>query len=131
MVRERPERCAERIAYGVGSGRAGPWTFHNAANDTLYVASSSDNAIYEIPTATKTASTANATLLFQDFTHLHGPIDLVILPNGHFLVATATARMPIRMSPVYWRNTHPPDSFWGRGRLTPTTAAPLVWQPVI
>jgi len=62
---------------------------YSAYNDTLYVASSSDNAVYEIPTARTTQSTVGATLFFQDFTHLHGPLDLAILPNGHFLVANS------------------------------------------
>jgi DNA-binding beta-propeller fold protein YncE len=63
---------------------------YNPANDTLYVASSSDNAVYSIPTATGNHPTpVSPALLFQDFTHLHGPLDLTILPNGHFLVANS------------------------------------------
>lgn len=62
---------------------------YNDSNDTLYVASSVDNAIYEIPTATKTQTPVNQTLFFQDFTHLHGPLDLARLPNGHLLVANS------------------------------------------
>ncbi|MGA8029558.1 MAG: hypothetical protein WB992_20640 [Bryobacteraceae bacterium] len=62
---------------------------YSPSNDTLYVASSTDNAIYEIPTAAATHSIVSATLLFQDLTHLHGPLDLSILPNGHFLVANS------------------------------------------
>ncbi len=62
---------------------------YSASNDTLYVASSTDNAIYEIPTATATSTTVSATLFFDDTTNLHGPLDLAILPNGHFLVANS------------------------------------------
>ncbi len=63
---------------------------YNAANDTLYVASSADNAVYEIPTAAAPHSApVSASLLFSDLTHLHGPLDLAILPNGHFLVANS------------------------------------------
>jgi DNA-binding beta-propeller fold protein YncE len=58
---------------------------YDAANDTLYVASSTDNAVYQIPTATKTNSTVTATLFFSDDTHLHGPLDMAFLPNGHLL----------------------------------------------
>lgn len=64
---------------------------YNSANDTLYVASSSENAIYAIPTAVATHSTLSPTLLFEDSTHLHGPVGLSILPNGHFLVADSDA----------------------------------------
>lgn len=60
-----------------------------AVTDTLYVASSADNAIYAIPTATKATTTVAQTLLFQDLTHLHGPLDLALLPNGFFLVANS------------------------------------------
>jgi hypothetical protein len=62
---------------------------YNPQNDTLYIASSSDNAIYEIPTAVATNSTLSATLLVQDVTHLHGPLDLAILPNNHLVVANS------------------------------------------
>lgn len=62
---------------------------YNATTDTLYVASSYDNAIYEIPKAVATNSTVTATLFFEDLTHLHGPLDLALLPNGHLLVANS------------------------------------------
>ncbi len=62
---------------------------YSPANDTLYVVSSADNAIYEIPTAVATHSALSPTLLFEDAIHLHGPLDLSILPNGHFLVANS------------------------------------------
>ncbi len=62
---------------------------YNAANDTLYVASSADNAIYEIPTATKAPSPISPTLLLQDDTHLHGPLDISILPDGNLVVANS------------------------------------------
>ena len=62
---------------------------YDAIRDTLYVASSADNAIYEIPTASTTQATVSARLLFDDPTHLHGPLDLAFLPNGHLLVANS------------------------------------------
>jgi DNA-binding beta-propeller fold protein YncE len=62
---------------------------YNPANDTLYVASSTDNAIYAISPAVGTAATLSPVLLFQDITHLHGPLGLTILPDGHFLVANS------------------------------------------
>jgi hypothetical protein len=60
---------------------------YDPTHDTLYVASSADNAIYEIPTAVATHAPVSATLLVQDFTHLHGPLDLAILPNGYLVIA--------------------------------------------
>lgn len=62
---------------------------YSPSNDTLYVASSTDNAIYAVPTASKTQSPVSQTLVVQDLTHLHGPLDLVILPDGHFVVANS------------------------------------------
>jgi hypothetical protein len=63
---------------------------YSASNDTLYVASSTDNSIYEIPTAAAPHSIpVAATLFIQDLTHLHGPLNLAILPNGHLLVANS------------------------------------------
>jgi hypothetical protein len=62
---------------------------YDSVHDTLYVASSTDNAIYQIPTAAAANSAVGATLLFQDLTHLHGPLDLSILPNGHLLIANS------------------------------------------
>jgi hypothetical protein len=62
---------------------------YSPSNDTLYVASSADNAIYQIPTATSAGSAVTPLLLVQDATHMHGPLDLAILPDGHFVVANS------------------------------------------
>lgn len=62
---------------------------YDPIHDILYVASSTDNAIYQIPTAAAAHGTVSASLFFQDVEHLHGPLDLTILPNGHFLVANS------------------------------------------
>lgn len=58
----------------------------DAKHDTLYVASSTDNAIYQIRDAADAKSKVSATLFLQDLTHLHGPLDIALLPNGHLLV---------------------------------------------
>ncbi len=62
---------------------------YSAFNDTLYVASSVDNTIYAIAPATRASGPVTPTVFIQDFTHLHGPLDLAMLPNGHFLVANS------------------------------------------
>jgi hypothetical protein len=62
---------------------------YDSVHDTLYVASSADNAVYQISKAAASQGTVAATLLFQDLTHLHGPLDLSILPNGHLLIANS------------------------------------------
>jgi hypothetical protein len=63
---------------------------YNAPNDTLYVASSCDNAVYAIAAATAPhGAPVSPVLVFQDSTHLHGPVGLQILPNGHFLITNS------------------------------------------
>ncbi len=61
----------------------------DATHDTLYIASSADNAVYQIHNAATTKAKVNAALFFQDLTRLHGPLDIAFLPNGHLLVANS------------------------------------------
>lgn len=62
----------------------------DAAHGILYVVSEVDSAIYSIPSAaTRTSTAGTGTLIYQDFTHLHGPLDLAMSPNGHLLVANS------------------------------------------
>jgi hypothetical protein len=61
-------------------------------SDTLYVASTGDNAIY----AVSHASTANGdqgrgTVVIQDAVHLHGPLALARAPNGDLIVSQGDA----------------------------------------
>lgn len=73
---------------------------YDAVHDTLYVASSSDNAIYSIPTAAAPhGAPIGASLFVMDPIHLHGPLDLSILPNGHFLVANSDGSNADPMQP--------------------------------
>jgi len=63
---------------------------YDAVHDILYVASSLDNAVYSIASAGTSTGTAGAIkVVYQDVTHLHGPLDLVMAPNGHLLVANS------------------------------------------
>lgn len=59
-------------------------TIHNI----LYVASETDNTIYSLP-SNAAASQGSGTIVYQDSTHLHGPLDMVLAPNGHLLVANS------------------------------------------
>jgi hypothetical protein len=59
-------------------------------HDVLYVASSLDNAIFAIPNAEHSKSDhGTGRLVVQDNTHLHGPLGLVLAPNGNLIVANA------------------------------------------
>lgn len=60
---------------------------YSASNDTLYFANSDDGSIYKIPQAVAGTSTTTAAVFIQDGAHLHGPIGLAILPDGHLLVS--------------------------------------------
>ena len=63
---------------------------YDAAHDTLYVASSTDNAVYSLTgVATAASSLGSGKLVYQDPVHLHGPLDLVIAPTGDLLVANS------------------------------------------
>jgi len=63
---------------------------YDDANDILYVASSFDNAVYAIPSAgAATSANGTGTMVYQDNTHLHGPLDLVLLPSGNLIVANS------------------------------------------
>jgi hypothetical protein len=66
---------------------------YDEQNDVLYVASSEDNAVYAIENAgkisTDVSSKKTGRVVVRDYEHLHGPLDLVRTPNGHFLVANS------------------------------------------
>jgi DNA-binding beta-propeller fold protein YncE len=64
--------------------------YFDALHNVLYAASSADNAVYALAGAGTTTSTlGTGTQLFQDFVHLHGPIDILLAPNGHLLIANS------------------------------------------
>jgi sugar lactone lactonase YvrE len=64
-------------------------------SDTLYVASTADNAIYAISNAQFRLNDAGTgTVAYQDATHLHGPLGLVLAPNGDLIVSNGDAVNP-------------------------------------
>jgi hypothetical protein len=63
--------------------------------DTLYVASTGDNAIFAVSSAsTRTSDAGMGTVAIQDATHLHGPLGLVLTPNGDFISTQGDAVNP-------------------------------------
>jgi hypothetical protein len=65
---------------------------YNPFLDLLYVASTDDNAIFAVPFAALTnQDTNNGTLVYQDSTHLHGPLGLALAPNGNLITANGDA----------------------------------------
>lgn len=63
--------------------------------DTLFVASTADNAVYAIHNAKNRSSDAGTgKIIYQDPTHLHGPLGMVMAPNGDLIVANGDAVNP-------------------------------------
>jgi len=64
----------------------------DAKTDTLYVASTADNAIFAIPNAAITSRDhGTGKAIVQNDPHLHGPLGLVLAPNGDLIVANGDA----------------------------------------
>jgi hypothetical protein len=63
---------------------------YDVTADVLFVASEVDSSVYAIYGAGGLSSSAGTgELVYQDATHLHGPLDLAIAPDGHLLVANS------------------------------------------
>jgi len=68
---------------------------YDSSSDVLYVASTADNEIFAVADAAKTAtSTTPGTVIFSDATHLHGPLGLVLAPNGNLISSQGDAINP-------------------------------------
>ncbi len=65
------------------------------ARDLLFVASTGDNAIFSIANPLHTRSdNGMGRLVYTDDVHLHGPLGLVLAPNGHLLATEGDAVNP-------------------------------------
>ena len=60
---------------------------YDADHDTLFVASTVDNAVYAVQNAEKaTGSNGTGNIIYSDAVHLHGALGMAMAPNGHLLV---------------------------------------------
>ncbi|HEX7377622.1 MAG TPA: hypothetical protein VF278_10950, partial [Pirellulales bacterium] len=67
----------------------------DAKTDTLYVASTGDNAIYAIRNAARTQrDEGTGRVIYNDPTQLHGPLGMVQAPNGDLIIANGDAVNP-------------------------------------
>lgn len=67
----------------------------DAKTDTLYVASTGDNAIYAVANAAQTSRDhGTGRVIFNDPTQLHGPLGMVMAPNGDLIIANGDAVNP-------------------------------------
>jgi uncharacterized protein (TIGR03118 family) len=65
---------------------------YDARTDTLYVASTDDNAIFAIKHAGRaTDEDGTGAVVFNDPNHLRGPLGLVLAPNGDLITANGDA----------------------------------------
>jgi hypothetical protein len=62
----------------------------DAAHNILYVASQVDLAIYSL-SSIASGSQGTGSIVYQDSVHLHGPLGVVLTPNGHLLIANSDA----------------------------------------
>jgi hypothetical protein len=68
---------------------------YDPSRDVLYVASTGDNEIFAIANAVETKMDAGqGSVIYQDNTHLHGPLGLALAPNGHLITANGDAVNP-------------------------------------
>jgi DNA-binding beta-propeller fold protein YncE len=64
----------------------------DAKTDTLYVASTVDNAIFAVHNPdTRVPQSGKGVLVFQDNAHLRGPLGLVLEPDGNLITANGDA----------------------------------------
>ncbi|BEU71135.1 MULTISPECIES: hypothetical protein [Ralstonia solanacearum species complex] len=68
---------------------------YDAAHDVLYVASTNDNAVFAVSRAAAlTHDNGPGRVIYQDSTHLHGPLALALAPNGDLVAANGDAINP-------------------------------------
>jgi hypothetical protein len=110
MIRDDDDSDADRVvvtkATQIGSGYVhrcdsaafvvGPTGLAlDEENDTLYVASTGDNAIFAIRNASETANdSGTGKLVISDSTHMHGPLGLARARNGNLITSQGDAVNP-------------------------------------
>lgn len=61
---------------------------YDPIRNVLYVASSDDNAVYLVPDAGESQSDhGTGRIIYKDNAHLHGPLGMIMAPNGHLIAA--------------------------------------------
>jgi hypothetical protein len=68
---------------------------YDPEKDLLYVASSADNTVFAVSEAGTThKDRGTGRVIYKDSTHLHGPLGMIMAPNGHLVVANNDAINP-------------------------------------
>jgi hypothetical protein len=93
---------------------------YDPRKDILYVASTDDNAIFAIPNAGRTHHDHGmGKLIYQDPAHLHGPLGLVLAPNGDLIASNGDAVNPDDKHPNELVEFTPAGKFVGQFQLDP------------
>jgi hypothetical protein len=71
---------------------------YDSSKDILYVVSTEDNGIFAIANASTTADQGPGTLVYRDSMHLHGPVGLLLAPNGDLITSNDDAA-PVNPDP--------------------------------
>lgn len=120
-------RTAEVIADGY-THRPDPATFevgptglaYDPQSDTLYVASTGDNAIFAVRNANEERpSRGRGQLITADPVHLHGALAMVLAPNGHLLVSNSDGINPNPGEPSEIVEFGPRGRFFGQLSVDP------------
>jgi DNA-binding beta-propeller fold protein YncE len=65
---------------------------YDPKSDTLYVTSTAEDSVFAVARAGRTVTNGGkGTSIFSDATRLHGPLGLVLAPNGDLIVANGDA----------------------------------------
>ncbi|MGA7919225.1 MAG: hypothetical protein WCA38_06090, partial [Candidatus Acidiferrales bacterium] len=68
---------------------------YDPIRNVLYVASTDDNAVFVVPDAGDSRSDhGTGRIIYHDNAHLHGPLAMVMAPNGHLLASQNDAINP-------------------------------------
>jgi len=99
---------------------------YDAYRDLLYVASTADNKIYAVMNASKLKqSNGTGSVIYQDQVHLHGPLGLVLAPNGHLIVSNGDAINGDPKQPSEIVEFTPAGKFIGQLLLDPNPDGPF------
>jgi uncharacterized protein (TIGR03118 family) len=94
--------------------------------DILYVASTGDNQIFAIPNAKgRTTDAGMGQVIYQDNVHLHGPLGLLLAPNGDLITANGDSINPDPKQSSEIVEFTPSGNFVGQFQLDPNPDAPF------
>jgi hypothetical protein len=95
---------------------------YDAQSDILYVASTADNAVFAIHNAGQTQrDRGKGKLIYHDDAHLHGPLGLVLAPNGDLITANGDAVHADPNQPSALVEFTPTGKFVGQFSVDPGT----------